>query len=192
MIHGYQYKSAWLAKSSYCRIKSFRTNRKLEMPTTLMLWQYAASLIKIKNFWTCSTQNICRHRICAVRFLVDEVASSILCIVKGNRRCSSDLPQHRWSSIFSVRRICYLCSNPTNRTQFSFQHRFSARYCKCTKMKIGKKKFANINCCDSPNSPKFFPLQSFLLYGIHNHRWLNFMVFLLSFSDVSNAYRELG
>ena len=26
---------------------------------------------------------ICWHRICAVRFLLDEVASSILCIVKG-------------------------------------------------------------------------------------------------------------
>jgi len=28
---------------------------------------------------------------------------------------------------------------------------------------IGEKKLAN--CCDSPNSPKFFPFQSFLLYG---------------------------
>ena len=98
------------------------------------------------NFWTCSTQNICRHRICAVRFLVatktDEVAiaSSILCIVKGNRRCSSDLPQRRWASIFSVRRIYYLCSNPTNRTQyFHFSVSFRARYCTCNKMKIGKK-----------------------------------------------------
>jgi len=29
--------------------------------------------------------------------------------------------------------------------------------------KIGKKELAN--CCDLPNSPKFFPLQSFLLHG---------------------------
>ena len=52
--------------------------------------------------------------------------SSILRIVKGNCRCSSNLPQHRWASIFLVRRIYYLCSNPTNQTQFAFQ-RVTAR-----------------------------------------------------------------
>ena len=98
------------------------------------------------------------------------IAISILCIVKGNRQCSSDLPQRRWASIFSVRRIYYLCSNPTNRTQyFHFSASFRAHYCTCTKMKIGEKKLAN--CCDSPNSPKFFPLQSFLLYGTHSSNY---------------------
>jgi len=33
-----------------------------------------------------------------------------------------------------------------------------------TEQENWQKKLAN--CCDSPNSPKFFPLQSFLLYGI--------------------------
>ena len=89
-------------------------------------------------------------------------ASSILCIVKGNRQCSSDLPQDRWASIFSVRRIYYLCSNPTNLTDSIY---ISVRYCTCTKIKIGKKvgellwfaKFA-----------KVFSPSKFLLYGI---RW---------------------
>jgi len=35
-----------------------------------------------------------------------------------------------------------------------------------TKMGNWQKKLAN--CCDLPNSSKFFPLQSFLLYGKHN------------------------
>ena len=165
---GYQYKSAWLypviEEELSCKqqIGNYHDTHALAMRNIID---------EDMNFWTCSKQNTCQHRICAVRFLVatktDEVAiaSSILCIVKGNRQCSSDLPQHKWASIFLVRRIYYLCSNPTNKLSFHFSASFRARYFTCTKMKIGEKKLAN--CCDSPNSPKFFPLQSFLLYGMY-------------------------
>jgi len=47
------------------------------------------------------------------------------------------------------------------------QLKHSLHFCVCLILrnrKIGEKKLAN--CCDSSNSPKFFPLQSFLLYDI--------------------------
>jgi len=47
------------------------------------------------------------------------------------------------------------------------QLKHSSSCCACLILqnrKIGGKKLAN--CCDLPNSPKFFPLQSFILYNI--------------------------
>ena len=64
-----------------------------------------------------------------VWFLTDEVHGSIQCIVKGNRRYSSDLPQDRWTSIFSVENIYYLCSNQTNQSKRTSHYR--AHYCMC-------------------------------------------------------------
>ena len=64
-------------------------------------------------------------------FFLDEVASSILCIVKGNRQCSSDLSQHRWASIFSVRRTyvlaVYAQIQPT-KLDFPSNFHFSASF----------------------------------------------------------------
>ena len=53
--------------------------------------------------------------------------------------------------------------NQPVQTQFSFQHVTQGVTAHALN-KNWQKKLAN--CCDSPNSPKFFPLQSFLLYGI--------------------------
>ena len=78
-----------------------------------------------KNFWTCSTQNICWHQICAVRFSVDEVAIVKSCVLSKGITDAPWICHNRyvWASIFSVKRTYYLCSNPTNWTQlFSFQH----------------------------------------------------------------------
>ena len=96
-----------------------------------------------------------------------------LCIVKGNCQYSLDLPQHRYY-ILSKEYTSYLCSNPTN--QFKGTSHYQARL--HVQLNIGGKKLAN--CCDSPNSPKFFPLQSFLLYG-------NFKYYTLSKINIQSV-----
>ena len=61
--------------------------------------------------------------------------------------------------IFSVENIYYLCSNRPTSAPHITEHVTAC----AIDTEIGRKKLAN--CGDSPNSPKFFPLQSFLLYG---------------------------
>ena len=73
----------------------------------------------------CSTR-IAMHGLIFVR---PGSYSSILCIVKGNRRCSSDLLQHRWASIFSGGKenilAIYAQTQPTE-LNFHFSVSFSA------------------------------------------------------------------
>ena len=68
--------------------------------------------------------------------------------------------------------IAWKWTSPLKILQYQYpytkQLKHSLRSCVCLILqnrKIGEKKLAN--CCDSPNLPKFFPLQSFLLYGKH-------------------------
>ena len=60
-------------------------------------------------------------------------------------------------AIFSVRRIYYLCSNPTN--QFKRTSHYRAHYCMCTELKIGKKSWQIVVICQIRQS--FFPSKVF-------------------------------
>ena len=96
-----------MAKSTELLKKSFRANGKLELPTKLMLCPLEVHNIideDIKTFGRVPRGCMAMHGSIFIR-QDSYVASSILCIVKGNSQCSSDLPQHRWAGIFSVRRI---------------------------------------------------------------------------------------
>ena len=137
--------------------KSFRANGKLEMP------MHNTHALAVRNITDEDIKTFGRvpgsdSYVYTVRFLLDEVASSILCIVKGNRRCSWDLPQHRWASIYILGKenilAIYAQTQPTE-LNFHFRVSFSAllhvHYDENWRKKLA-------NCCDSPNSPKFFPL----------------------------------
>jgi len=67
----------------------------------------------------------------------------------------------KWTGSLKIPQYQYPHFNP-----YTKQLNRSLRFCAppiLQNRKIGKKKLAN--CCNSPNSPKFFPLQSFLLYS---------------------------
>ena len=74
-----------------------------EDPRKLIDYLKAKGLLRSQQDCNSSTQ-IAMHGSIFIR-RGSYVTSSILCIVKGNRQYSLDLPQHRWAGIFSVRRI---------------------------------------------------------------------------------------
>ena len=88
---------------------------------------------------------------------LDEVHTCVL----SKRIANTPWICHNTDSIFSVKNILaiYAQTQPTNLSASHITEQVTARATEYWQKKLA-------NCCDSPNSPKFFPLQSFLLYGM--------------------------
>jgi len=109
-------------------------------------------------------------------------------MIHGYHKC------YRFKSELELLKYC----NIVILTLILTQNKLKCTSCCCTPhvTKNGKLAKKLANCCDLPNSPKFFPLQSFLLYSnhvcMHIHILIrNKIIFVLACICESSYYQYL-
>jgi len=182
------YKVIIVYRYTYCTVKNFGGKK---------VWKRLLQRIGEKNFGKCWL----RQSSISNKAKLNESIQTSMNIIKQTPYCSGfvlchmlvaccsmmvrhtveSMNYHKYISKLSLESeldLLKYCSIDILTSIFT-QNKLNHTSCCCMRLMLQKWKWAKklANCCDLPNLPKFFPLQSFLLYGICLHVYLTYVPF---------------